>query len=72
MSGYGTPQSSLFVLSLILFIAVSVVVSLRYVATANPLSNDADTEFSGALADAITCNPVVKSFGAEERETPNS
>jgi ATP-binding cassette, subfamily B, bacterial len=50
------------------FIAVSITLSLRYVAPANQLSNDADTELGGALADAITCNPVVKSFGAERRE----
>jgi len=50
------------------FIAVSVVLSLRYVAPANQLSNDADTQLGGALADAMTCNTVIKSFGAEDRE----
>ena len=50
------------------FVAVSIVVSLRYVAPMNVLSNEADTAVGGALADAITCNSVVKSFGAEERE----
>lgn len=57
-----------FGLSVVVFVAVSMWVSLRYVAPANVLSNDADTEVGGALADAITCNTVVKSFGAEERE----
>ena len=51
-----------------LFIWLSVAMSISYVAPANVLSNDADTEVGGALADAITCNVVVKSFGAEERE----
>ena len=50
------------------FLLVSISLSIRYVAPANVVSNDADTEVGGALADAITCNSVVKSFGAEERE----
>jgi ATP-binding cassette subfamily B protein len=57
-----------FGLSVMVFVAVSIVVSLVYVAPANVLSNDADTAVGGGLADAITCNTVVKSFGAEERE----
>lgn len=57
-----------FASAVAVFIAVSITLSLRYVAPANQLSNDADTELGGALADAITCNPVVKSFGAERRE----
>jgi ATP-binding cassette, subfamily B, bacterial len=51
-----------------IFISVSVVLSLVYVAPANQRSNDADTSLGGALADAVTCNPVIKSFGAERRE----
>jgi ATP-binding cassette subfamily B protein len=50
------------------FVVTSVWVSVAYVAPANMRSNEADTEVGGALADAITCNTVVKSFGAEERE----
>jgi ATP-binding cassette, subfamily B, bacterial len=42
--------------------------SLRYVAPAARLSNALDTKVGGAMADAITCNAVVKSFGAEARE----
>jgi len=57
-----------FAVSVSIFISLSVFVSLRYVAPANVLSNDADTAVGGALADAITCNTVVKSFGAEVRE----
>jgi len=57
-----------FGLSVSAFVAVSVLISLVYVAPANVLSNDADSDVGGALADAITCNAVVKSFGAEERE----
>jgi len=57
-----------FGVAVAIFVAVSLAVSLRYVAPANQLSNDADTAVGGALADAITCNAVVKSFGAERRE----
>ncbi|MCP4006838.1 MAG: ABC transporter ATP-binding protein [bacterium] len=54
--------------AVVIFVAISIALSLKYVAPANQLSNDADTQVGGALADAITCNSVVKSFGAEERE----
>ena len=50
------------------YIAVSVSLSLYYVAPAARLSNAQDTRIGAAIADAITCNPVVKSFGAERRE----
>lgn len=50
------------------YIAVSVSLSLNYVAPAARLSNAQDTRIGAAMADAITCNTVVKSFGAEKRE----
>jgi len=50
------------------YVAVSVSLSLYYVAPAARLSNAQDTRIGAAIADAITCNAVVKSFGAEERE----
>ncbi|MGA8160648.1 MAG: ABC transporter ATP-binding protein [Acidobacteriaceae bacterium] len=50
------------------YVAVSVTLSLGYVAPAARLSNAQDTRIGGALADAITCNTAVKSFGAERRE----
>ncbi len=50
------------------YIAVSVWLSLDYVAPAARLSNAQDTRIGAAMADSITCNTVVKSFGAEERE----
>ncbi len=50
------------------YVALSVVLSLRYVAPAARLSNAQDTRIGAAMADAITCNAVVKSFGAEKRE----
>lgn len=51
-----------------LYIAISIGLSLGYVAPAARLSNSMDTRIGGAIADAITCNAVVKSFGAEGRE----
>jgi ATP-binding cassette, subfamily B, bacterial len=42
--------------------------STRYVAPAARISNAWDTKVGGTLADALTCNAVVKSFGAEARE----
>src|SRR6201996_1271604 len=42
--------------------------STRYVAPAARISNAWDTKVGGTLADALTCNAVVKSFGAEQRE----
>jgi ATP-binding cassette subfamily B protein len=50
------------------FIALAAGLSVRWVAPAAALSNAMDTRVGGALADAISCNTVVKSFGAEHRE----
>ena len=57
-----------FATSVLVFLVVSITLSLRYVAPANKLSNEADTRMGAALADAITCNSVIKSFGAEQLE----
>jgi ATP-binding cassette subfamily B protein len=50
------------------YVSVSVALSLGLIAPAARLSNAQDTRMGGALADAITCNTAVKSFGAEGRE----
>ena len=50
------------------YVALSVTLSLNYVAPAARLSNAQDTKIGAAMADSITCNAVVKSFGAENRE----
>ena len=50
------------------YVAISVALSLGLIAPAARLSNAQDTRMGGALADAITCNTAVKSFGAEGRE----
>jgi ATP-binding cassette subfamily B protein len=52
----------------LVYVGISVALSLGYVAPAARLSNAQDTRMGGALADAITCNTAVKSFGAEGRE----
>ena len=51
-----------------MYLAMTVLLSLRWVAPAANLSNAWDTRVSAALADAITCNATVKAFGAETRE----
>ena len=50
------------------YVAQAAGLSLLYVAPASLLSNRWDTRLGGALADAVTCNAVVKAFGAESRE----
>ncbi|WP_332683900.1 ABC transporter ATP-binding protein, partial [Bosea sp. (in: a-proteobacteria)] len=52
----------------LLYVGVTVALSLGYVAPAARLANSWDTRVGGALADSISCNPVVKAFGAEARE----
>ncbi len=52
----------------VVYIGVTAVVSLRFVAPAARLANAWDTRLGGALADAVGCNAVVKAFGAEQRE----
>src|ERR1700754_3418402 len=47
---------------------MTVLFSTRYIAPAARVSNAWDTRVGGTLADALTCNAVVKSFGAEARE----
>ncbi|MBO0750564.1 MAG: ABC transporter ATP-binding protein [Bradyrhizobiaceae bacterium] len=50
------------------YIALSATGSLLYVAPAARLSNRQDTRIGATLADAVTCNVVVKAYGAENRE----
>jgi ATP-binding cassette subfamily B protein len=51
-----------------IYVAMTVAFSTRYIAPAARVSNAWDTKVGGTLADALTCNAVVKSFGAEARE----
>ncbi len=50
------------------YVAITVALSVWWVAPAASLANAWDTRMGGALADAISCNAVVKGFGAEDRE----
>jgi ATP-binding cassette subfamily B protein len=50
------------------YIGANLVVTERYVRPYNLRSNAFDSRIGGALADAVTSNPTVKSFGAEARE----
>lgn len=55
-------------LSSIMLVAMSAWLTLHYVAPSARLANAWDTRMGAALADAVTCNAVVKAFGAERRE----
>ncbi|KQV09517.1 ABC transporter ATP-binding protein [Devosia sp. Root105] len=52
----------------LIYITVTVSLSTLWVAPAASLANAWDTRMGGALADAVSCNIVVKGFGAEDRE----
>src|SRR5215467_13136759 len=52
----------------LIYVTMTVMLSIRYIAPAARVSNAWDTKVGGTLADALTCNAVVKSFGAEPRE----
>jgi ATP-binding cassette subfamily B protein len=52
----------------LIYVSMTVAFSTQYIAPAARVSNAWDTKVGGTLADALTCNAVVKSFGAEQRE----
>ncbi|ESZ19963.1 ABC transporter ATP-binding protein [Mesorhizobium sp. L2C084A000] len=52
----------------LVYCVMTIMLSLGYVAPAASLANSWDSRLGGALADAISCNAVVKGFGAEVRE----
>ncbi|WP_299391131.1 ABC transporter ATP-binding protein [Pelagibius sp.] len=59
----------LFVLvASIAYVVLSIALASRYVAPANVVMNKSDSAMGAAMADAVTCNAAVKSFGAELRE----
>ncbi len=63
------PLMGLYVLAAVtVYVGVSVLLATRYIAPANVVMNAADSEMGASLADAVTCNPTVKSFGSERRE----
>ncbi|MDB5570284.1 MAG: transporter ATP-binding protein [Hyphomicrobiales bacterium] len=54
--------------SIVVFLAVTIALSVLYVRPANVEAREWDSKMSGALADSITGNQAVKSFAAEARE----
>ena len=63
------PMVGAFTLAAVaLYIVLNLGLTTVYVRPANLKSNALDSRIGGALADAITSNPAVKSFGAERRE----
>ncbi|MBX9650226.1 MAG: ABC transporter ATP-binding protein/permease, partial [Xanthobacteraceae bacterium] len=52
----------------LVYVSMTIAFSMNYIAPAARVSNAWDTRVGGTLADALTCNAVVKSFGAEARE----
>jgi len=52
----------------LIYIGITALTSVAWVAPAASLANSWDTRMGGALADAISCNAVVKGFGGETRE----
>jgi ATP-binding cassette subfamily B protein len=53
---------------IIVLISMNALLVSKYVAPANVVFNKNDTKLGAILADSITCNSVVKAFGAEGRE----
>jgi ATP-binding cassette subfamily B protein len=63
------PMVGAFSLGMVsLYITTNVLFSKHYVRRANMRSVAMDSRIGGALADALSSNPTVKSFGAETRE----
>ncbi|WP_408909360.1 ABC transporter ATP-binding protein [Swingsia samuiensis] len=61
-------MGSVLAVSVCLFAWMSITLTLKYVAPSARASNEWDTKMGAAMADSVTCNPVVKAFGAEVRE----
>jgi len=52
----------------VIYVAITIAMTISYIAPSARISNAWDTKIGATLADALTCNAVVKSFGAEARE----
>ncbi|MDP3855047.1 ABC transporter ATP-binding protein [Phenylobacterium sp.] len=63
------PSVGLFSLAVVvIYVASNLILTAKYVRPANLKSVALDSRIGGALADSISSNPTVKSFGAEHRE----
>ncbi|KRP99973.1 multidrug ABC transporter ATP-binding protein [Bradyrhizobium yuanmingense] len=65
---YWPELGAVFGLGAAIYVAITAAFTIGYIAPAARVSNAWDSKVSGTLADALTCNTVVKSFGAEARE----
>ncbi|WP_312160235.1 ABC transporter ATP-binding protein [Phenylobacterium sp.] len=64
------PMVGLFSLTIVaLYIASNVILTARYARPLNQRSVALDSRIGGALADSVTGNATVRSFGAEARES---
>ncbi|MES2193990.1 MAG: ABC transporter ATP-binding protein [Pseudomonadota bacterium] len=63
-----TSLGAVIAVGALVYVSMTVWFSTSYIAPAARVSNAWDTRVGGTLADALTCNAVVKSFGAEARE----
>ncbi|MDH3659081.1 MAG: ABC transporter ATP-binding protein/permease [Alphaproteobacteria bacterium] len=61
-------MAALFALGCALYCWVSIHLTMAYFAPKRRAAVEYDTKLGGALADSITCNALVKTSGAEERE----
>ncbi|GBR73213.1 ABC transporter ATP-binding protein [Acidiphilium acidophilum DSM 700] len=61
-------MGSLIAVGALIYVGATVWLQMRYVSPASQLSNRCDTAMGAALADAVSCNAVVKGFAAETRE----
>ena len=63
-----TSLGAVIAVGALVYVSMTVWFSTRFIAPAARVSNAWDTRVGDTLADALTCNAVVKSFGAEARE----
>jgi ATP-binding cassette subfamily B protein len=68
LGAHWTSLGLVIALGAAIYVSMTIWLSTRYIAPAARVSNAWDSRVSGTLADALTCNAVVKSFGAEVRE----
>ncbi len=68
LGAHWTSLGAVIAFGALAYVTMTVLFSTRYIAPAARVSNAWDTKVGGTLADALTCNAVVKSFGAEARE----
>ncbi|MEO1018493.1 MAG: ABC transporter ATP-binding protein [Pseudomonadota bacterium] len=57
-----------FVIGVAIYLAVSLYLNVYYVAPRHRQVVQTDSELSGSIADAVTCNTIVKATAAEARE----